>query len=171
MREAVTADRVREFMRELARASGAEGRIHLTGGASAVLLDWRASTLDIDISIIPDTDRILRVIPALKERLHVNVELASPADFIPEVPGWQDRSPFICIEGKLSFHHYDFYSQCLSKIERAHRKDLADVRMMIDGGLVQVARLRELFARIEPNLYRYPAIDPATFRGAVESIQ
>lgn len=170
MREAVDATRVREFLRQLAAQSGAQGHIYLTGGASAVLLDWRTSTVDIDIRIIPDTDRVLRAIPALKEQLNVNVELASPADFIPELPGWRERSPFITREGQLSIHHYDFYSQCLSKLERDHRKDRADVAMMLSSGLVEPARLRTLFETIEPELYRYPAIDPETFRRAVFSV-
>ncbi|HEY0159613.1 MAG TPA: DUF6036 family nucleotidyltransferase [Thermoanaerobaculia bacterium] len=156
-------------MRVLAARSGAAGRVYLTGGSSAVLLDWRTSTLDIDLSIFPEDDRILRVIPALKELLNVNVELASPADFIPPIPGWEDRSPFIAREGALSFHHYDFYSQCLAKIERGHRKDLMDVRAMLEAGLVVREKLEEMFSRIEPELYRYPAIHPASFRRAVES--
>lgn len=169
MREPVSADRVRQFMRELAHRSDATGRVYLTGGASAVLLDWRDSTLDIDIKVIPDDDRVLRVLPEMKERLHLNVELAAPSDFIPPLPGWEERSPFIAREGALSFHHYDFYSQCLAKIERGHRKDFADVRMMLTSGLVWPERLAELFTRIEPELYRYPAIDGPAFRRAVES--
>lgn len=65
--------------------------------------------------------RIFRAIPRIKETLRVNVELASPTDFIPVLPGWEDRSPFIRREGKVS-------------------------------------------------LYRYPALDPASFRRAVEEI-
>ena len=78
MREPVTPDRLRHFMRVLASRSGATGRLYLTGGASAVLLDWRASTLDVDLSVFPEDDRVLRVIPELKELLKINVELASP---------------------------------------------------------------------------------------------
>jgi hypothetical protein len=169
MRAPVTAQRLHDFMRALGARSMGEGRVYLTGGASAVLLEWRQSTLDVDIKIIPDTDRVLSAIPELKEHLNVNVELASPADFIPELPDWQDRSPFIVLEGKLSFHHYDFYSQCLAKIERAHRKDMADVAAMIAGGLVEPPRLMTFFEAIEPMLFRYPAIDPPTFRRAVLS--
>lgn len=169
MREPVTSDRVRQFMRMLATRSDARGRVYLTGGATAVLFDWRASTLDIDIKVFPEDDRVLRVLPELKETLNINVELASPADFIPQLPGWEERSPLIVREGTLSFHHYDFYSQCLAKIERGHRKDLADATMMISHGLVTREKLVELFQRIEPELYRYPAIDPPTFRRAVES--
>lgn len=154
-------------MRDLAVRSGGSGRVYLTGGASAVLLEWRDTTVDIDIKILPEDDRVLRVIPELKEKLGINVELASPADFIPPLPGWEERSPFIQREGELSFHHYDFYAQCLAKIERGHRKDRADVQRMIESGLVVPARLRALFEAIEPELYRYPAIDPASFRNAV----
>ncbi|HEX9983095.1 MAG TPA: DUF6036 family nucleotidyltransferase [Thermoanaerobaculia bacterium] len=170
MREPLTEERLREFMRLLGRESAAEGRIYLTGGASALLFGWRPSTLDVDLAIVPENNAVLRAIPRLKEQLNVNVELASPSDFIPELPGWQDRSPFITREGKLSFHHYDFYAQCLSKIERAHRKDRADVEMMLAQGLVDRRRLLALFGQIEPELYRYPALDPASFRQAVEAI-
>jgi len=169
MREPVNEDVLRRFMRELATLSRASGRVFLTGGASAILQEWRDSTLDIDIKVLPEDDRIMRVIPELKERLSVNVELASPADFIPPLPGWEDRSPFITREAGLSFHHYDFYAQCLAKIERGHRKDREDVRQMFATGLVKPARLLELFTAIEPELYRYPAVDPPTFRRSVES--
>jgi hypothetical protein len=156
-------------MRELAMRSHANGRVYLTGGASAVLLEWRNSTVDVDITIIPDDDRVLRVIPELKETLRINVELASPAHFIPPLPGWEERSLFIAREGTLSFHHYDFYSQCLSKIERGHRKDKQDVAAMFSSGLVEPERLMKLFEQIEPELYRYPALDPARFRRTVLS--
>lgn len=172
MREAVNATRIREFMREVGRSSGAEGRVYLTGGASAVLLEWRDTTLDIDIKIIPDDGRVLRVLPQLKEQLHVNVELASPSDFIPELPRWQDRSVFIEREAALSFHHFDFYSQALAKIERGHRKDIADVQSMLSSGRVERPRLLAFFEQIEPELFRYPAIDPGEFRKALlETLQ
>lgn len=156
-------------MRDLATRSRAEGRVYLTGGASSVLLEWRETTVDVDVTIIPESNAVFMAIRDLKEQLNINVELASPADFIPELPRWQERSRFILREGKLDFFHYDFYAQCLAKIERGHRKDLADVGDMLSGGLVEKALLLELFAHIEPELIRYPAIDPADFRRAVET--
>lgn len=122
------------------------------------------------MSIVPDSDRMLRAIPDVKERLHVNVELASPADFVPPLPGWKERSPFIGLEGPISFHHYDFYTQALSKLERAHRKDLLDVESMIRDGLVDPQRLLSLFEEVEELLYRYPAVHAPSLRGAVERI-
>ena len=39
---------------------------------------------------------------------------------------------------------------------------------MLTRGLVESARLHELFEAIEPSLYRYPAVDPAAFRRAFQ---
>jgi len=70
----------------------------------------------------------------------------------------------------VSFYHYDPYSQALAKIERGHAKDLADVDQILDRGLVEPARLLELFETIEPRLFRYPAVVPASFRRRLEEI-
>jgi hypothetical protein len=168
MRSPVNERRLREFMREVAAYARESGRIYLTGGASAVLQHWRESTVDIDLKIVPENDRILRALPELKEKLHVNVELASPSDFVPELPRWVDRSPFIAQHGPIAFHHFDFYSQALSKLERGHRKDLADIDAMVRAGLVKPQNLLTLFEQIAGELYRYPAINAATLRAAVE---
>ena len=106
-----------------------------------------------------------RVSAVLKK---LNVELACPSHFIPELPGWRDRSLFIESHGLLTARHYDFYSQALAKIERGHTLDLLDVEQLLLRGLVEPTRLRELFELIEPQLYRYPAVDPPSFRRAVE---
>jgi hypothetical protein len=133
-----------------------------------VLEGWRGSTADVDLRFEPDLDELLRELPALKESLGVNIELASPPDFVPELPGWRERSPLAFQEGNVAVHHFDFYSQALSKIERGFGQDLDDVGKMIESGLVAPARLRELYDEVEPELYRYPAIDPAAFRRKVE---
>lgn len=158
-------------MRALAREARSEGRVYIAGGASAVLLGWRESTIDVDLKIIPEHDHLLRAIPALKESLHINVEQAAPDQFIPALPSWQERSPFIARDGVLSFHHYDFYAQALAKIERDHEIDRRDVADMLASGLVDRAKLLEFFRAIEPELYRFTAIDAAAFRQRVESLQ
>jgi hypothetical protein len=170
MRELVDSSRIERFMRELGRAVDVDGRVYLTGGATAVLHGWRDTTIDIDIKLIPDRDEILREIPRLKEKLNLNVELASPSDFIPLPRGWEDRSPLIRREGKLSFHHFDPVAQALSKAERGHEQDIRDVQEMIAARLVNPADALIQFEAIEPELYRFPAIDPASFRAAVEDL-
>src|SRR5712692_3543627 len=140
MREPVTAKILQEFMKALAAAARTPSRVFLVGGATAVLLGWRTSTIDV----------------------------ASPDDFIPEVPGWQERSRLIQQEGKLAFYHYDFYAQTLAKIERGHEIDRKDVEHMLSSGLVEPQRLLELFSLIQDQIYRYPDLDKASFRRAVE---
>lgn len=123
----------------------------------------------MDIKIVPEHDSLFRALPRLKESLEINVELASPSDFIPELSGWEERSLFVAREGKAWFHHYDFYSQCLAKIERGHARDVDDVSEMIARGLVEPRRTLRFYDEIEPKLYRYPALDPKAFRRAVEA--
>jgi hypothetical protein len=168
MRRPVDAERIRRFMRELGGEADRDVRLYFTGGATAVLLGWRPSTIDVDIKLEPELDRLFRVLPRIKEQLEINIELAAPDQFIPEIPGWQDRSAFIAREGRLSFYHYDFYAQALAKIERGHEKDLADVREMLGRGLIERDELRGRFEQIESQLYRFPAIDPKAFRKALE---
>lgn len=168
MRALTDAERIRRFMTALARAARAPARVYLTGGATAVLFGWRPTTIDVDLKIVPEHDELLRAIPALKESLQINVEFASPADFIPVRPGWEERSSFIEHIDPISFHHFDLYAQALAKAERGHAQDTADIRNMLTRGLIDAAGVRAEFAAIEPYLYRYPAIDPGAFRRAVE---
>lgn len=167
MRDLATKNRIIEFMRLLGRHAHKPCRIYFTGGTTAVLIGWRESTVDIDLKIEPELDEIFRELPKIKEQLDLNIELAAPSDFIPPLPGWQERSRFICDEGKISFFHYDPYSQALSKIERRHEQDLLDVKSMLDEGLIDKSKLLSFFREIEPRLIKYPAIDPKSFEKAV----
>ena len=170
MRRLADAQRLRRFLRELAGEAQDEVSVYLTGGATAVLLGWRDSTIDADILIVPDHDALFRALPRLKEELELNVEIASPAHFIPELPGWQDRSLFIERRGRVSFFHYDPYAQALAKIERGHAKDLTDVAQLLARGLVDPRKLTELFEVMKPQLHRYPAVDPPSFRTRLEDV-
>lgn len=170
MREVATRDRIDAFLQALAREASGAVDVFLVGGTSAVLEGWRDSTIDIDLVIRPDSDAMLRAIPALKERLQVNVELASPDQFIPVPAGWEQRSPVFRRIGQVTVRHYDFTAQALAKIERGHGRDLADVAAMVSRGLTTPASVRAQFALMEANLYRFPAIDPASFRRAVDAL-
>lgn len=170
MRRPVDEKRVRDFFHALATTASEDARIYVTGGATALLYGWRKTTIDVDLKIVPERDSILRAIPRLKEELEMNIELAAPDQFIPELPGWETRSPFIEQEARLSFYHYDLNAQALAKIERGHDQDIADVREMLNRSLINPAELWRLFCEIEPKLYRYPAIDARSFRRAVERV-
>jgi hypothetical protein len=170
VRESADVERIERLARELGRAVPRGTRMYLTGGATAVLEGWRPSTVDVDVRFEPDSDVALEEIAALKERLEVNVELASPLDFLPPLAGWQERSRFRFRTGNLEVFDFDLYSQAMSKLERGFELDLRDVAEMVDSGQVEPTRLLELFEGIEAELFRFPAIDPVRLRGAVESL-
>ena len=154
----------------LGRGAREPSRIYFTGGTTALLYGWRESTVDVDLRFDPERDELFRLVSDLKDELDINIELASPPDFIPEVPGWQDRSIFITSKGKLDFYHFDPCSQALAKAERGHDQDLNDVDSMFKDGLIETGKLASLFDAIEPKFYRYPAIDRAKFRRSLDDI-
>ena len=154
----------------LGKAVKSPGRIYLTGGATALLHGWRTNTIDVDLKADPEPQGFFEAIAILKDSLDVNVELAAPDQFIPELPGWRERSLFIAQHGPIEFRHYDLYSQALAKIERGHERDRADVAAMFQRQLIAKDRLWELFQAIEAVLIRYPAITASEFRRSVEKI-
>lgn len=159
MRSDVDVSKIERLMAALGQGARGPGRVYLTGGASALLIGWRAATVDVDLRLDPEPEGIFEAIRDLKDALDVNVELASPQDFLPELPGWRERSPFIARHGAVDFFHYDFHAQALAKISRGHGRDRADVRAMVERGLVRPERLADLFEAIGPQLVRFPALD------------
>ncbi|HEX9799420.1 MAG TPA: DUF6036 family nucleotidyltransferase [Thermoanaerobaculia bacterium] len=170
MRPVVDRERLERFLVELGRRAEAPARVYLVGGASAILHGFREATIDVDLVIEPADSPLLRSFPEIKEALAINLELASPLDFLPELPGWRDRSRFLRQEGKVAIFEFDLYAQALAKIERGYDRDLADVRQMLTRGLVEPTKVRELFAAIEPELFRFPAIDAKALREDVERV-
>ncbi len=168
MRAASDAAKIERLMQGIGRLVRGPGRVYLVGGASAVTLGWRLATVDADLKLDPEPGGVFEAIAKLKDELDVNVELAAPDDFIPPVPGWRERSPFIARHGPVDFFHYDFYAQALAKIERGHATDLLDVRAMAERDLVGMEALARRFEEIAPHVARYPAIDPDAFRAKVE---
>lgn len=80
MRELADSARIEQFMRELGRAVRVDGRVYLTGGATAVLHGWRDTTIDVDIKLIPDHDEILRELnlSCIASRQSIHSRSASP---------------------------------------------------------------------------------------------
>lgn len=168
MRRRVSPEALNQFMQGLAAAARSPGKVYFTGGATALLLGFREQTIDIDLKLDPEPQGTFEAIADLKDRLDVNVELASPDDFIPAAPGWRERSRHIASIGPLQFYHYDFSLQALAKLERGYAQDLADVADFLRSGYVTAEQLRRRFNEIEPELLRYPAVDPAGFRRRIE---
>lgn len=169
MRRNLTKRKLDLFMEELAARAGSSGNVYFTGGATALLLDLREQTIDVDIKFEPEPRGVFEALAELKNRLDINVELASPADFIPVTPDWKERSRFITQKGVVGFYHFDLAAQVLSKIERGHAQDLEDATGFMKYGQLSREAVWSYFLAIKPALNRYPAIDPASFEQKVRS--
>jgi hypothetical protein len=117
----------------------------------------------------PEPPGIFQAIAKLKQELNINIELASPQDFLPPLPGWRDRSVFIGKQGKISFYHYDFTAQALSKLSRGFERDISDVRAMYEQRLFTLKELRDCFEAIVPELVRFPSLEEDVLRSSVEN--
>lgn len=167
MRPPASPEKVRQLLRELGRRARGPGRVYLVGGATALLEGWRAATVDVDLKLDPEPDGIFQAIAALKDELGVSIELAAPDQFLPPLPDWRERSRFVARHGDVEFFHYDLRAQALAKLARAHDRDLADVRAMLDRGLVSADELLAALDAMRPGLVRYPALDAAAFERRV----
>lgn len=119
--------------------------------------------MDVDLKLDPEPSGIFEAIGRLKNELDVNVELASPDQFLPPLPDWRSRSTFIAKHGEVEFFHYDFRAQALTKLARGYERDLGDVTAMLDGGLVSRDGLEKALKAIRSDLIRYPSIDGEAF--------
>ncbi len=167
MRPNVDSKKIERLMQALSREASGSGCIYFTGGASALLIGWRNSTVDVDIRLDPEPPGIFQAIAKLKQELNINIELASPQDFLPPLPGWRDRSVFIGKQGQISFYHYDFTAQALSKLSRGFERDINDVQAMYEQKLFSLTELRNCFEAIAPELIRFPSLDPDVLRSRV----
>jgi hypothetical protein len=140
MRQRTDRDRLDRFLTELGRRLRRPVRFYLVGGAVVVSLGLRGSTLDIDYVADADDqaalDELERAIRTLKIALDVNVEPASPADFLPVPPWVLARSRFVATYGRLAVYRYHLPTQVIAKAARGFELDLADVELLVRSGQV-----------------------------------
>jgi hypothetical protein len=78
---------------------------------------------------VADSARIRKLMGALSEETEQETRIYFTGGASAVLLGWRTDK-----QGRLSFFHYDFYSQALAKIERGHAQDIGDVRHMLAGG-------------------------------------
>src|SRR5947208_15748048 len=115
MSRKVTKARLEQIMHDFANAAKAPGKVYFTDGATALLLGFRDQTIDIDIKLDPEPAGAFEAIARLKNELDLNIELASPDDFIPASPKWRESSRHIGSVGPRQCFHHDFVLQVLAK--------------------------------------------------------
>jgi hypothetical protein len=132
-------------------------RLYLVGGTTMVYEGLRDQSLDIDITYEIDPafeSEFAQTVRRLKDELQVNVEEASPGDFIPLPSGWKDRAKFVGRFGQIDTFHFDLYSTALSKIERGREGDYQDVLALLGSGQIALTELRAAFEQILPRIER-----------------
>ena len=163
-------ERLQLFFDALGGACRGPGVLYLTGGATALLEGWRDSTVDVDFELDPEPEGVFAAIARIKEELHVDVELASPADFLPELRDWRSQSRLVGRFGPIEVRHYDFRAQALSKLARGFDRDLSDVRAMLERGLVTRDGLRAASEEMLPRLEQFPRIDSTEIIATLEAL-
>jgi hypothetical protein len=116
-------------------------RFYLVGGSVMIDLGLRAATLDIAFAADADDPAALaemeQAIRALKNELDVNVEPASPADFLPVPPGVHERSRYVGRFGRIDVYYYDLASLVIAKAARAYEQDLDDAEQLLRSGQIR----------------------------------
>lgn len=141
MRQDVGQREIEQFLIQVGRTR-LPGRLYLVGGAAMVHKGIRpGQTLDIDIQITVDPANLVTHIAQLKQRLNINIEFASPGDFMPLPAQWEARSEFIQRYGLVDAFYLDWYSIALSKTQRASRKDIVDIQLLLRQGFIDIAEL------------------------------
>ena len=157
MRPPIDRLRVHYFLVKLGIEFHYPARLYLVGGTTLVYEGLRQQSLDIDISYeVADEHEaeFSRVIRRLKEDMQINIELASPGDFIPLPAGWKERANFVGRFGQVDVFHFDLYSTALSKIERGREGDYEDILAMLRSEQINMVELESAFANILPRVER-----------------
>lgn len=175
MRRGVDKAAIESFLQQLGRTFHKPARLYLVGGAALVHLGIRPGfTQDIDVQVYGANEGDLIVtIQKLIERLQVNIEFAAPGDFIPLPLQWEAHAQFVGRYGTIDVFYFDFYSIALSKIERGNDRDIADVKLLMQHGMVTPDELDKAYQEVLAQLGkgRYPRITPQRFAERYQAIR
>ncbi|CAA9525271.1 MAG: hypothetical protein AVDCRST_MAG73-445 [uncultured Thermomicrobiales bacterium] len=129
MRATTDRTKLTRFLDALGRRLRLPIRFYLVGGSVVIDLGLREATLDIDYVAEADDPRAMveleRAIRELKDELDVNIEPASPADFLPVPASVLGRSRFVGQHGRVAVYHYHPPTLVIAKVARGLEQDFA----------------------------------------------
>ncbi len=167
MRQGVDKAAIESFLQQLGKTFRKPARLYLVGGAALVHMGVRSGfTQDIDVQVSGAGEGDLIVaIQRMIERMQINVEFASPVDFIPLPKQWELHARFVGRYGTIDVFYFDFYSIALSKMERGNNRDIEDVKLLVQQGIIDLAELDNAYQEVLTQLGkgRYPRITPKRF--------
>jgi hypothetical protein len=167
MRSSVDKTAIESFLRELGRTFHKPGRLYLVGGAALVHAGVRPGfTVDIDVQVGGTNEgELIVAIQRLIQQMQINIEFASPADFMPLPSDWEMHAQYVGRYGEIDVFYFDFYSIALSKIERGNSRDIADVRLLVQQKIIILDELDVAYQEVLAQLGqgRYPKVTPQRF--------
>ncbi len=96
MRHNVTKADIEKFLDALGKSFHKPGRLYLAGAALVHIGLRSGFTMDIDVAIeASDEDEMVTAIRRLVEKMQINVEFASPGDFIPLPTQWMAQARYV----------------------------------------------------------------------------
>lgn len=161
MRHNVTKADIEKFLNALGKLFHKPGRLYLAGGAALVHIGLRSGfTMDIYVAIeASDEDEMVTAIRTLVEKMQINVEFASPGDFIPLPTQWMAQARYIGRYGSIDVFYFDFNSLALSKISRGNDRDLIDVQLLLQQKLITLEALNGAYNEVLPRMGKRPYIN------------
>lgn len=149
---------IEKFLKGLGRTYRKPGRLYLAGGAALVHMGLRSgSTLDIDVVIeAANEDEMVTAIRHLVDQMQINIEFASPGDFIPLPAQWMAHSRYIGRYGSIEVFYFDFYNLALSKISRGNDRDLIDVKLLVQQNIITLDELDAAYQEVLPRMGKRP---------------
>ena len=167
MRPNVDKKAIESFLQRLGRTFRKPGRLYLVGGAALVHAGVRPGfTQDIDIQVGEANEGDLIIsIQRLIQQMQINIEFASPKDFIPLPSQWETHAQYVGRYGQIEVFYFDFYSIALSKIERGTTRDIEDVKLLVQQQRIDLDELDATYQEVLAQLGkgRYPKITPERF--------
>ena len=165
MRPRADQRRLRRFLDALGRRLRKPVRLYLVGGIVLIDLGLRGTTLDIDYVADADDPDALgdleQAVRALKEELDVNVEPASPADFLPIPRSVLGRSRYVGRYGRVDVYYYHLPSVVIAKAARGFEQDLADVERLVRAGEVTWSDVEATWAEVRTSPTGWLRYEPA----------
>jgi len=175
MRQGVDKAAIESFLQQLGRTFHKPARLYLVGGAALVHLGIRPGfTQDIDVQVTgPYEGDLIVTIQKLIEHMQINIEFAAPGDFIPLPSQWEAHARYVGRYGLIDVFYFDFCSLALSKIERGNTRDIADVKLLIQQGIITLDELDQAYQEVLAQLGkgRYPRVTPQRFTRRYQDVR
>jgi hypothetical protein len=168
----VTKQQVEQFLQELGRAYRGRGRMYLFGGAALVHAGVRCGPTQ-DIGLVVTRGDLYQAARKVAQAMNIAIEFTSLRLWIPLPSQWETMSRYVGRSGKIDVFYLDFYAVALSKMNRGNDRDIKDVKLLLQQGLLTLAELDAASGEVVANMGkgRYRRMDPQQFARRYQTIR